>query len=88
MDKPVRKPRFKLFVSAAIIVLALGNGFTLRVIQQDAHRRCLETRARATATAPALRQLVEAHRLDGDPHATAVWQQYLDIAKQNPIPKC
>lgn len=88
MDRFVQGPRFKLFMIGAVAVLALGNGFTLKAIQQDAHRRCVETATRAAATRPALAQLVEAHRLDGDPHATAVWQKYLDEAAAHPIPKC
>lgn len=73
---------------SAVIVLGLGNGFTLEQIQADAHKRCVETAKRAAATRPALAQLVEAHRLDGDPHAAAVWQQFQDAANANPIPKC
>lgn len=80
--------RDRLWVGAAILLLTFGTAFNLKAQQQASHQRCVETRVRSAATAPALRQLVEAHRLDGDLHATAVWQQYLDAARRNPIPKC
>jgi hypothetical protein len=89
MPEPVKhNAKFKRYMIAAVLVLTLGNGFSLWAIQRDSHQRCLETAQRATATRPALAALVEAHRLDGDPHATAVWQKYLDAANKNPIPKC
>jgi hypothetical protein len=88
MSEVKHKAHCKRYVVAAVLVLTLGNGFSLWSIRRDAHNRCVETAERAAATRPAPAKLVEAHRLDGDPHATAVEQQYLDAARRNPIPTC
>lgn len=88
MDKPTQHSRFKLFMIGAVLVLAGGNSFTLWAVQNNAHQRCLETRQRAIAAAPALAQLVEASHKDGATNTEAVWRTYQIAVRQNPIPKC
>ena len=80
--------RFKLYVGAALVVLALGNGFALMQIREANRADCRERTERAAATAPVLAELVEAHSKDGNPHASAVWRHYLEEAQKNPLPKC
>ncbi len=86
LDNPLL--RFKLLVGATLVILAFGNAVALTEIRAETRRVCVERNQRATATAPALQQLVTAHRADHDRHAAAVWQSYLDAAKRAPIPKC
>lgn len=80
--------RMVVLLTLAMLIVTLGTAFNLKAQQLAAHQRCVETQERARATAPAIAKLVEAHRLDGDPHATAVWQEYLDAARKNPAPSC
>jgi hypothetical protein len=85
-ERPLR--RFKLAVGAALLVLAMGNGLALTEIHASERAACLDRNRRAEAAAPAFQKLVRAHRLDHDPHATAVWQEYLDAAQHAPLPTC
>lgn len=80
--------RFKLFVAAALLVLALGNAAALGQIQATNHRECVDRNMRAANARPALQQLVEANIADGSPHSAAVWQHYLDLTAANPNPGC
>jgi hypothetical protein len=80
--------RFKYFVGAAILLLAVGNGYVVWAVKEQARNICIERNERSRSASEALGRLAEAHRLDGNTHASAVWQSYLDAAKKNPLPPC
>lgn len=80
--------RFKIAVGVALVVLALGNGIVLKLVQDQSHRVCVERNERAMSAGKVLAKLAEASRKDGDPQAAAVWREYLEATQKAPIPKC
>ena len=80
--------RFKYMLIAALLLLAIGNGFALTWQQRTSHAECVDRNQRAVATAPALAKLVQATRADGDAHMAQVWEQYRRLSQSAPIPKC
>lgn len=91
--------RFKVLVGAVLIVLALGNGFTIWAVQHEAkldrmrietnvQHDCEQMKKRAVETGKALSKLVEAHTADGSTHAAEVWRNFRITSQENPPPQC
>jgi hypothetical protein len=80
--------RFKLFVGAALVVLAIGNGYVLQQVKQEAYNRCMAQVTRSRETGEALAKLGTASTKDGNPATSAVWNEYLEAARNNPPRGC
>lgn len=80
--------RFKRIIYTVMALLVLSSGFLWWQQQHFARQECEARNARTQATGESLAKLAEAHRLDGNAHASAVWQSFVDVSARNPAPPC
>jgi len=80
--------RFKYFVGAALVLLAMGNGYVLQQNQHEARDRCIAALTRSREAGQALGKLGEAATKDGNPHTAAIWNEYLEAARKYPLSDC
>lgn len=57
-------------------------------LADEAYTECVSRNTRAKESMKALEKLAAAHRGDGNPKSAAIWQEYLEQSRKNPLPSC
>jgi hypothetical protein len=78
------RDKFKTFVAAALVVLALGNAFTLWAIQREQAEQCVRRNATAVASRALLQDVADNLDKDGADHAANSLRGYVRDLPQPP----
>jgi hypothetical protein len=96
------QPRLRWAPAVGYLLLALVLGFLIwrthdlaqdnrrlgRAQAEQAYQDCLDRNQRTTAAGKALAKLIAANKADGNPHAAAVWAEFVAASKRTPLPAC